>query len=385
MDPMRLDSEICVNLALCIAKWVHGGASALTGVEITIKDDSGLTRTGEFPDRDKLEAFVHSCSALREFTVTGGLQPGRRAYATVPHYSGSYSRGRVTADSSDDAFNQALLREVIKLLKPALADVETIAEPTVESTDVKKPQPPVATRTREFKIAFAVAKEDISRLFSICQDCCVGDEKTDVTVGFSDSSQLVCHSLEDVLGIANSPNRRITSVAFGNGWNPTVRVQVTLRGERYLAPVSYEVKGEEERVRSIADKLEECLISLREWYSPIAFLDLVFVLGGIFAIAFVAVVIIALTTIGGHPHTVTETKETGRDVMLRVGMIAGMPLLMLLGSVANWLRNRLFPVSVFLVGQGVERYKRIVFVRQALGVGFLLAVAASVVASLLTR
>ncbi len=96
------------------------------------------------------------------------------------------------------------------------------------------------------------------------------EKRINYSVDFSDDSSFETPSIEEVLNLPNSNRRRITSVSLSTPFMASkIRAEVRLRDSRY-GSVSYDLRGEDKEVLSLADKLEDRLPGLRQWYSPLA-------------------------------------------------------------------------------------------------------------------
>jgi hypothetical protein len=125
---------------------------------------------------------------------------------------------------------------------------------------------------------------------------------------------------------------------------------------------------------------------MRLWYTPIAFVDFMNLLIGTVLLAFLGLLLWATISLWGSDLSEkVKDEKTNRDLFIQAVFWLSWGALFLIGAAVNFFRNRLFPFANFLIGDGVSRFNTLGFRRRTIGVGFLLSVIASVVASILMK
>lgn len=137
-------------------------------------------------------------------------------------------------------------------------------------------------------------------------------------------------------------------------------------------PVSYDLSGDYEQVITLADRLNERLPGLKQWYSPLTRYSVF----GILAVACVVVFFSAYALAAVdyfYPDFLTgeESEKTDTGLTGLVGVLffltAGACLLL------DWFRKKLFPVGTFAIGQGLDRHSRLSNIRYTVLTGVVLA------------
>lgn len=232
------------------------------------------------------------------------------------------------------------------------------------------------------RIAFSLSAETLKSLVRFLET--ISDEFL-IKVGLSDGSELTCPSPDDVIGLPNTKERRITRLTLSTKWGSDPSVRVVFREVSYDS-VAYEITGDDERVCYIADKLDEMLESTRQWYTRLAFMDFELVMLQILA-AVILTGVLALAIIASRAKALShEVREDSvRDVLLRSVVWLLIPVTFGFGAMTNRVRKWLFPISSFLVGQGVDRQKSAELWRSIIAVGFGIGLTVSIIGGLLVN
>jgi hypothetical protein len=148
--------------------------------------------------------------------------------------------------------------------------------------------------------------------------------------------------------------------------------------------VSYSVSGDQRDVFFLSSELDDAIARTRMWYSRIAHADVVQLLIGLLLALFVGALlltgVLALTgQLGDKP---TTARDTAIGNLLGYGLLFSV---ILLGSLANRIKRRLFPVGIFAWGEGSNRLQRLAFWRNVFGLGVMLAVIVEVTVGLMLR
>jgi hypothetical protein len=130
---------------------------------------------------------------------------------------------------------------------------------------------PTVTKSQNLKIAFLLDEHSLKRIDSVLKQ--EVSEEIKYALSCSDGSSFEFSSVEDVLNIPNTKERQINSISINIPWHQEPQVRMKFRAEGYTSPIEYEITGGEKDVFYLSDKLDECISSLRQWYSTIAFID----------------------------------------------------------------------------------------------------------------
>jgi len=216
-----------------------------------------------------------------------------------------------------------------------------------------------AAKTRSIDMAFKVDAELLKRLTAILSEA--GDS-LEYTAKFSDGSTVQYSRIEEVIDQPNSARRAISSLiaeVAGEGKSAFVILR------RNAAPsVEYTVNGPQRDVLYLADKLDDWISTVSQWYSPfISKLQLI-------------PVVIALVL----PFVVASILK--RYYPSKVGLQSWFPIFgLVLTSIAEYWAFKLFPRGTFATGDGLRRAQRL----HLFGVSVVLAFAVSFVAGVLAN
>ncbi|HWY20845.1 MAG TPA: hypothetical protein VNX26_06455 [Candidatus Acidoferrum sp.] len=198
-----------------------------------------------------------------------------------------------------------------------------------------------------------------------------GDEaKAEVhySVKFSDGGTVDFNSVEDIIMQPNAKERSIISLAV-TAEGQMYSAAIVLRGTPSPS-VEYTVKSTQIIVVYMAQKLDEWVSSMREWYSLFQVPA-----WGIALLAAAFYVPIFLWN-NASPYLFTEGLRTGK--WTRTCFIVGL-------WVIEYLIVKLFPRATFAIGHGKKRHHFFTFLRNGVLGMFILSVIASVLANWMTR
>ncbi len=239
------------------------------------------------------------------------------------------------------------------------------------------------TKPRSFRWAYLLNENTLRRLDQMLKEDVLnevessllsGDEpkELDYQVGFSDGSYLHTSSVDEVANLPNSRDRRITSLRISEPfWLTDLRVRVSFTNSRSLPSVEYEVRGEASKALHLADKLDQELPAIRQWYSLITKVSFTLI---------AVIAIVAIFTILSVMDTVNPSEPDPLQaswISIAVALLF-YPVIFFVGVFLDWLRNILFPVATFAIGQGVARAKYLnswrIFLGITLGAGLIVEV-----------
>jgi hypothetical protein len=233
----------------------------------------------------------------------------------------------------------------------------------------------MASRTRKskaYKMAFLLDETALRRLVDTIREIVARDEERaeqpelenfrpsneiSYIVTFSDGSSLECDAFEELVSLPNSRNRMINSISLASPERGQTHIELSFRTNDPDETVYYDVTGTEKDVFFFSHQIEERLTALRQWYSWIA------TAGPISLVILIVVsftwLFIALETFQ-KPLGLQDGWDTPTEMLLfPVVMIFALAIMFGPVWLVIILRNRLFPVGVFALGEGVARYKRL--------------------------
>lgn len=221
--------------------------------------------------------------------------------------------------------------------------------------------------------AFVATSEDISTLWEILKD-----DNLTVTATASCADGLVRHfdNCESLVQYNNPTRAAITSLEISaRSYRPYTAADISL-GARYSAPISISLRGEENLVSSMRTNIFDKIDGMRSWYSNLSTMKIFYVWIFIFMFLFLLTQIMIPS---GTPNPATPLKKA-------IGIIIAMAVVGSISAVifaADGLRKRLFPVATFAVGQGLSRHQHNEQIRWVVIVGFVVALCASIVTTIL--
>jgi hypothetical protein len=202
--------------------------------------------------------------------------------------------------------------------------------------------------------------ENVTSHIDVSESPLVNDKEIDYSVDFSDGTSRDFSSIEDVLNLPNSSKRRITSLSLSTPpfYSP-IRARVGFRQDRSIA-ASYDLTGDDKEVLSLADKLDEYMLGVRQWYSPLTRFSFFWLLCFLYGVVFV----LWNLTMGADylfpnllPIESSASSESSPGVQ---GVVVGAFLIIItVVWLLDWLFRATFPVSTFAIGQGIERHERL--------------------------
>lgn len=221
---------------------------------------------------------------------------------------------------------------------------------------------------------FVATSQDITKMWKTLED-----SGMTITTTVNCSDGLVRHFQDsEMLTQYENPQRAsITALEIsGRCHEPYATAEISL-GARYSAPVSVSIRGEEDLVASMRMAVTDTLDGMKPWYSRISTIDLFYVWVPIFM---VLIMLFQIMAPSNTPTPAIPFKKALKILTIAVTMI-GLIGAMIWGIA--WSRKRFFPVGTFAIGQGLARHQYYEQVRWVVIVGFVVSVAASMIATVL--
>ena len=142
-------------------------------------------------------------------------------------------------------------------------------------------------------------------------------------------------------------------------------------------PISLEFRADEDSVSKLKTGTLDVIDGARPWYGPIQSVDFVF--AGIVAVMFLWLTTFPITAFSKTQRTKAKasTKVTDKQHAIYQLVVFGVfASVFAIGAILNWARNSWFPLAVFAIGQGSDRFQSL----ERWHWGFLIAIVASVIA-----
>lgn len=232
----------------------------------------------------------------------------------------------------------------------------------------------MASTQRFVRDGFVLTVEDLTNVAGLFRKL-VGEPTFDVEC--TDHVSRDFSSLDQLLVFPNSRSKRIQSLRI-TAASPDSRTRASLTFSTGHSPLHVSADGPEEAVSRFSEEVNDSLEGMRPWYSFLAkrdFVNLGFLIVGTILVA--AIVAIALGFVKTPPPS-PATSDPRAEATAYAVMIGGMAVVLIGAILLNRVRDRLFPLATFALGQGVERYRRAELWRWTVVIGFLVSVAASV-------
>jgi hypothetical protein len=223
-----------------------------------------------------------------------------------------------------------------------------------------------ASKTRSLNIAFVVDTDRLKCLVEILGET---SDRLEYTVKFSDGTDVRYSEIEEVIRQPNSSERSIVSLIVGPAERTAKSAYVNLK-KSVFPSVEYTINGTQRDVIYVADKLDDWVATIRQWYSPI------FSWAG----PILSLLVLGLPMLVAYRVTLLYPYvSAGKGAaLIAVAMIAT-------GAVEVGCLMVLFPRGTFAVGHGEKGHQVITWVRNTVLVGLGLSIIGSVIANWIIR
>lgn len=199
-------------------------------------------------------------------------------------------------------------------------------------------------------------------------------------VDLSDS-KLEGVSISELLELSNIGRQHIRAVRMRSNYHSSPKFDIDFESDGYRAGINYRIDGERDDAEHVEAEIEQIIARARQWYSHLAFVDLVGLLLGAALFAWLAFSLIYfILALAGK---VSEEPSSPRDSALAQGFaIVLVVILAAIGALGNKFRRWLFPVAIFALGEEGDRPRKLSAWRWFLGgtvvVGFIVNLAAGI-------
>jgi hypothetical protein len=205
------------------------------------------------------------------------------------------------------------------------------------------------TKNKDTRLGFVVDSSALEELGRILDSA---NNEKEISVYLADGTSYEYNNIKDVLNLPNSKNRPIKKISFKTRFQEGMWALITLHGDTPFDTISYYLTGDEDKdVLYLADTIDEWICSIKPWYSQIATVNS-FSFVSIWILAVYSVMLIMWVELA----TLKDFLERG---MMPVPTPSGTVILVVIVILAYTIRSKMFPVSTFAIGNGLQRHNRI--------------------------
>lgn len=229
----------------------------------------------------------------------------------------------------------------------------------------------------ELPHAFRVREEDVRKLYQLFRDRIGNVEVTadcadDATREFKDINELVSYENPKPKEI-----RRIRLSARSDDFSK--RVELDLRGSTWRG-ISLEIQGSDLVASRLRADALDIIDGMRPWYSIFQRIDFVSLALVAYFVLWMALLILVAFVFS--PSAQPAEKTARSSALGQLIVYGGIAALLATGFAFNRVRDKLFPHSAFLIGQGKERYRNLERFQWGVVIAFLASFAAGLAIAL---
>jgi len=254
-------------------------------------------------------------------------------------------------------------------------------------TQTRQREEPTAEHSYNVARAFVIRPDDLEKLDSLLES--LGQAHYDAHC--KDGRDRSFDGVAALLAYENLASREITSLtarASNYSTGQSSSVTVAFHGNRplYGQNISVRISGRETVVDRFENGFEDRIAAMKPWYDPLARINFAWTF--YWAIMFVSVAMGIGLTVAKWLHVYESANHrtaTFGDIFTFAVVLLGTPIGV--GVALNYVRDRLFPLGVFCIGQGERRHagkedlRRIVIV--GIGISFVVSVVSGVLVAAL--
>lgn len=193
------------------------------------------------------------------------------------------------------------------------------------------------TKHKDIKIGYLINERKLIELESILKQVSADIE---YSVSCVDGTSFNFTDLNELINYPNRKEKQYKEISISNRYNSPIRIFLTLSNNQYTT-ITYRVNGDEREVDYYAGKIEEFIMSLKQWYSFIA-------TPSIFTHVLISMVISFLAILLLYSVGIISLKSAGA--------IAGISVFVS-SFIYEKFRLYLFPAASFELGDGIDRVK----------------------------
>jgi hypothetical protein len=221
-----------------------------------------------------------------------------------------------------------------------------------------------------------MTEEDIRRLHSSFNEL-VGPPEWAIT--FSDGLDRTYKNLDDVLSLENPTTHRVRAVKIESRSDKgDIRALLAITDAEY-SNATIHLNGPEDPVIRLNQHIQDRLQAMRPWYARATrtdFVSFVFLALLVLYVGGLAIIPFLSSDVGNRPiSSERQAKLSAIFILAIIGAFVG-------GWALNKLRARLFPSTMFALGQGRARHEHLERIRWGVAIAFVVGVAGSLVVAL---
>lgn len=229
-----------------------------------------------------------------------------------------------------------------------------------------------ASKTCSLDIAFVVDADNLRRLSEILREV---SSSLEFAIKFSDGTNVQYVDIEEVIGQPNSPERVIIALVAGTGGEGGRSAYVNLK-KADSPSLEHTLTGIQRDVIYFADKLDDWVASVRQWYSPF------FSSGeGVSAAGAILLLGAFLLPIYMWEHVTRQWTMVAKGSQYR--WIA-LPVFVVMWT-AEYFLLKLFPRGTFATGHGQDRHQHSTYIRNTVIGGLAISIVGSIFANWVSR
>ncbi|WP_152226412.1 hypothetical protein [Pseudomonas sp. SCB32] len=226
------------------------------------------------------------------------------------------------------------------------------------------------------KHAFVATAEDVEGIWSTLGSYY---EKVEAEVTCSDGIHRKFTRKEEISKYTNPKRSEIKTVQFTairRNDDKDIEVGTVTLGKKFYNILSLSLHGEEESITTINTKIRDTFEGIKPWYSLLATVDLGFVLLvlGMLGFGFISL-------INKPPAKATASTSPQMAIAIISALTAIIAFVALVAWIFAKVREKIFPVTAFKIGQGIKRHELNENIRWVVVVGLIVGIASAFISA----
>ena len=224
-------------------------------------------------------------------------------------------------------------------------------------SETENEQMTATTFDREYNKASCVDENFFKRVEKLASDPA---GPLEVTLWLSDSSRINELTVDDLIVFPNVRSRQIVRVDIETPYRAETKVRLTIRSDDFIAPISYQIVGDDKEAMYLSAELDKLLRDSFVWHSYLSVLNVGLILAAFFVI-FLGLMAQLLGFVG------MTSSATGEVIVAPNLYLKIIPLFFIIPTILFWVvRKRVFPAITFCMGDGVVRANKAASARQVI-------------------
>ncbi len=236
-----------------------------------------------------------------------------------------------------------------------------------------------ASRNSHLTQPYVLTSDELTKL---CRDMKDLTDEVDFEAECGDNIKRQFALLAELLEFENPPKKDIKALWI-TAASKDRKTRLLLKLDKDSSSnILISIEGSEGSVIAINDLVEERISSMKPWYNFMARTDFVSILLILLLVLILGIVLaVVFGMVGGvdRPSSPVSIRSTVTGQVIALALVLA-PFI--LGYILNRIRQAVFPMGVFALGQGAKRHSDKELVRTVVVVGFLVSFASSIVAAL---